>query len=365
MSTVRELHSKSVELAHLALVARQIGETAKAVELAKHAYELESQAANLVPDGRSSEPTRSILFRSAASLAFQCREYDSSLRLIAQALTGYPPKEVEGELVALLEQVRFEQSLHEERLSLTDIDLDFILKGSAVGYGHVLYDEFIDRLKFLRTIVDRWFQRKLGRTYQSGGRVANIYRPVVPVLESRPAGSFAIKIKFGVAEGQQTTFLANPAEIVDEVVTGFDLLNGGDSDGLRQLIPDVQYYNNFITLARQIAPDGERITSLTLGTSRKTIGFTRKRNEIAPARLAPSTDESPMIRAIEIEGELDYAVKRGQNIIGLTTERGDQYRILIDEGTDDVVRAYFGQQVKVTGNFDGENVSQPDITPLK
>ena len=105
MSTVRKLHDKAMKLAQLSLVARHEGKTEQAEELARQAYECESQAAELVPEDKSSEPTRSILYRSAASLAYQCRELSTAQRLIGKGLSGYPPPQIEQELKDLYEQV--------------------------------------------------------------------------------------------------------------------------------------------------------------------------------------------------------------------------------------------------------------------
>jgi len=50
------------------------------------AYELESQAAHLAAQKNDSEPTRSILHRSAASLALDCGLSREAERLICEAL---------------------------------------------------------------------------------------------------------------------------------------------------------------------------------------------------------------------------------------------------------------------------------------
>jgi hypothetical protein len=372
MTTVRELHNRSAELAQLALVARHNGEADRAIHLARTAYQLEAEAADLVPEGRQSEPTRSVLFRSAASLAFQCRDYDAAIRLIAKALTGHPPAEVEDELRSLYEQVTFEQDLRKDKLTLTDSGLDVVLKGPAVGFGHIRFEEFMERMQLLKTIVDRWIQRKLGREYQSGGRVAAIYRPYVPVIQAVRAGSFAVTIKFGVSENQQMTFLAEPTDVIDELVTGFALLNEGDLPALRELIPNAQYYVSFITLARQMAPDGERITSLTLSSPKQTIGFTRKRSEVevpkqetaAAPKAATEAVPQRLMRAIEVEGEIDLAIGREENAVELTTDQGEVYRIRVGEGTDDLVRTFWGRVVKVTGTTDGQIIYPTDFTPI-
>jgi hypothetical protein len=68
MSTVRELHDKAMHLAQLALLARQQGKLEEAKDLARQACVLETKAADMIPEDEDSEPTRSILYQSAASL---------------------------------------------------------------------------------------------------------------------------------------------------------------------------------------------------------------------------------------------------------------------------------------------------------
>jgi len=129
MKSVRELHDKAIELAQLALVARQSGDLSKAENLAYQAYEYEVQAADLVPEGKSSEPTRSILYRSAASLAYQCKEFQIAQRLIAKGLSGYPPPQIEQELKDLYEQINFEYHLQIRTQCFAVFFLCDIMKG--------------------------------------------------------------------------------------------------------------------------------------------------------------------------------------------------------------------------------------------
>lgn len=84
LKTVRELHDRAMALAQLALVARHHGLLKQAQILTYRAVEHEFRAANLVPEDQSSEPTRSILYRSAASLAYQCGNLSLAKQLIAK-----------------------------------------------------------------------------------------------------------------------------------------------------------------------------------------------------------------------------------------------------------------------------------------
>ena len=74
-------------------------------QLAREALRSEAAAAELVRDNLAAEPTRAVLYRSAASLAIDCGEYREAERLIATALAGNPPEEIAQELRDLLLQL--------------------------------------------------------------------------------------------------------------------------------------------------------------------------------------------------------------------------------------------------------------------
>lgn len=103
MASVRELHNEAMRLANMATISLQLDPQAQVVTLFRQAFELERQAASLVPNEPSSEPTRSILYRSAASLALQCNELTIARQLVAQGLTGYPPPKIEHQLISLFD----------------------------------------------------------------------------------------------------------------------------------------------------------------------------------------------------------------------------------------------------------------------
>ena len=105
MSKVKELHDKAMELAHLALIARHQDNPAKAEALARDACQYETQAAHLVLKEPAAEPTRSILYRGAASLAYQSKDFVKAQELIAEGFAGFPPPWVAQELRDLAEQI--------------------------------------------------------------------------------------------------------------------------------------------------------------------------------------------------------------------------------------------------------------------
>lgn len=91
-----------MELVDQAVLARQAGETARVSALAQAAFEKERGAADLVADRFELEPTRSVLHRSAATLAIECGKLRDAERLIGRALAGNPPDDIADELRDLL-----------------------------------------------------------------------------------------------------------------------------------------------------------------------------------------------------------------------------------------------------------------------
>lgn len=98
-----ELHQKAMELADEAFYAKknQALETAQSKYLT--AFEYEKAAAMLLVNEHEKEPTRSVLFRSAAclllNLPFPSDTYfRQAERMVAYGLSGNPPEEIAEEL---------------------------------------------------------------------------------------------------------------------------------------------------------------------------------------------------------------------------------------------------------------------------
>lgn len=69
MTNARTLHEQTMALASRALVATYADRLDAAHSLYTQAYQLEAQAAELVAQDANHEPTRSVLYYSAAALA--------------------------------------------------------------------------------------------------------------------------------------------------------------------------------------------------------------------------------------------------------------------------------------------------------
>jgi hypothetical protein len=105
MSQIQVLHQEAMDLAESALTAKLRGDLAQENQLLRQAFAKEAQAAALIANDLNAEPTRSVLHRSAASLAIECEEFQVAERLIMTALTGNPPQEIAEELKDLFIQI--------------------------------------------------------------------------------------------------------------------------------------------------------------------------------------------------------------------------------------------------------------------
>jgi len=103
---VNELHSKAMTIAEAAFVAKRKGSHDEALRLSEEAFSYEHDAALLLLDQFEIEPTRSVLFRSAACLALDSGNYTEAEKMIAYGLEGNPPAEVKDELQDLLLDLR-------------------------------------------------------------------------------------------------------------------------------------------------------------------------------------------------------------------------------------------------------------------
>lgn len=95
---IENLHRTAMELAERAEGSRDAGQ---ALQLFRQAFEKEREAAELLENQPDLEPTRSVLFRSAASLAFDCHDFAEAERLLAKGLAGNPPADVAEEMISL------------------------------------------------------------------------------------------------------------------------------------------------------------------------------------------------------------------------------------------------------------------------
>ena len=102
MSEINRLHSKAMDFAALALHEQAKGNPKKAAPLFERA--LENEVAAIDALDVYVEPTYSVLHRSAATLALDCKRYRAAEKLAAKALAKDPPEAIAEELRDVMDQ---------------------------------------------------------------------------------------------------------------------------------------------------------------------------------------------------------------------------------------------------------------------
>ncbi len=130
MSEIQGKHTAAMDLAEAAFVAKLRGDLEQASKLTRQAFENERAAAELIANQLDAEPTRSVLHRSAATLAVNCGELQAAERLIATALSGNPPTEIAEELKDLFIQINLRPYLQRHGINI-DNEQNNALMGKA------------------------------------------------------------------------------------------------------------------------------------------------------------------------------------------------------------------------------------------
>ena len=103
MSAINDLHHEAMDFTALAFMERARGNAEKAHEFFEQALKYEAAAIDALGE-EYIEPTYSVLHRSAATLALDCKRYRKAEQLAAKALAQEPPGEIAAELRDVLAQ---------------------------------------------------------------------------------------------------------------------------------------------------------------------------------------------------------------------------------------------------------------------
>ena len=366
MSRVNDLHARAMEHAEQAFVARLRGETGLALELFGKALECEVAAIESLPE--YSEPTYSILHRSAATLALDCDDVRTAERMAAQALAKTPPEETAQELRDLLEQIHFRRHLELRGIELSDDELQMNLTGPAVGFGLVNSSEFLARVGDSSRLLHRIVERKKKKPFRERGRSGKDITGNYELFISAPrAASFSVTLKLGSPVGQQSfTAVRDIPAILDEFMDLLALANESKIAEIRDRIPEPAYFRNFLGIARKIAPDGNRIRqvgfTVVRGGVQRRVGVTRRAEEFGG--LTQDGLSAVELEIVSVRGMLRYAdaTRSGNNEIKVIDEENRPYLIKVPEGMmDDIVRPMWGSIVEIRGRRDNRYIVLDDI----
>ena len=345
-----------MDYADEAFFAQRQGQYERARECFENAYSAEKSAAEQLAD-TDLEPTRSILFRSAATLALDCGKVREAEKLVAFALAGDPPDDIADELRELFERVNVRRHLDLQGLVLSEDDLQITFAGNAIGKGFGPRKEIFSRVNELEKLIHRTDQRIKRRNF---GETVAPTKKIVLFVSLPKAASFSFTLRFGLFKQLHLPYFeeeSSDTKVIDEVLTNLELLEHGNLKELQKHISDPAYFRNFVGLARNIAPDGNIISFVGLtasshGKERK-VSFSRNREDIwePPVESIGEPDYELSETMETVSGVLRFANEMKSNReIRLEVEGGQAWKVLVREGLmEDIVGPHWGQKVNVLG----------------
>lgn len=359
MSTAADRHALAMSHYDTALTARAAGDESTFRSAVVLALEEEAAAAKVFEADHAVEPTRSILYRSAATIALTACEFSRALELAASGLASpSTPAEIRAELVGLVKDANYRlHVLETEQVVIGDESVVLSLEGEAVGNGMVRQDVFKSKLNAVVNVINRTVDRLLGVPF---GQARDSMS--APLYISPPvAGSFAIQVRLG--DQRQPDLEGMPGRVdvdavLSEVVESFEEFKDGDLDALRSRMRDSDYFQNFMALGRVLQPDGEKITAVELvgnlhrGVKRVRLTTPRPR----PVRRKTPVENAPETR--EITGLLRVAEKRGEGRehVEVLDENGKWHVIHVPAALmADVVRPLWDSRVTITAKVGKRN----------
>ena len=380
MTDIKLIHRQAMEQSDLALVARMRGDEQAAVNHVVTAYELEAKAANALTYQPGAEPTRSVLFRSAATLARDCGRFNEAEKLIYKALAGEPPADIAGELQDLLEQVSFHRHLELRGVQLGDEEIQMAITGKSVGFGMAPTDVFLGRVRSTENLLYRTAERQQNRPYRDRGRRDGQLAQDMELYMSVPrAACFAVTFRVGASLQASLPGLSPGETVIDELLDCLQLYTRGQETQLKERISEEAYYRNFVSLVRTLQPDGAKVnmvgfTTVRRGTT-KQVAMTEVPSDaptLTPQDVIPEQAKKakPDEDIVELRGELliANAVKKSGKQSGeieIVTSGNVRVKVVVPPGMmSDIVKPLWESEVEVTGTRRGKKVHLMQIRPV-
>jgi len=381
MTTVNDLHPKAMDLAEEAFQFQRLGDNDRAKELFLLALALEQEAAMLLPPTEESEPSRSILFRSAASLAYNGEKYETAERLIAHGLIGFPPLEIQEELKDLYEDINFKRHLKAHGITLSKNQWVMTIHGNATSFGGTLVEPLMTRVENITTLFYRTIERLLGVDYRVSGSTKKEIKDAYGLYVNAFApSSFAVSFQIGTPRSQMLLFVDDqpketiePDFVVDELMKCLELWENKSAEDLKDWIQDETYYQNFVGIAKQIAPDGDDVKLVGFKAIRegkeKPLTLRKSPQQVRETFNITKVAEKQSSR-VELRGVLRFASSPLSKSFGtvhlLDAETAHQHIIKVPIAImKDVVKPFYEERVIIVAFRKGNKLILDDISPDK
>lgn len=346
MTTFNDIHNEAMDATFYALRARRRGDDGVAQALFTKALKLELAALDVMGD--VGEPIYSMTYRSAATLALDCKDFRLAEKLASKALAGDPPSDLAWELREVLEQAMLQGHLRLDGIELAEDELQMSLAGAKIGPGLAPIGDFVGRVNGMRKLILKvWNYVNAQEQSENGSPESR--RSVSPDIFISPirTGSVAVTLKVG-GPSQTGLMQVGGGGVVGPTLDAIETVATSDVEELAAAYPEDTYRRELVRLVRDIAPDGVKVaqvgfTAVSAGNER-TFPLTTTKKELSGLNQRTTPEE----RVETVTGALLFVDgTRTNNLsIQIVQPGGAKRRIKVPVGMmDDIVRPLWGKAV--------------------
>lgn len=361
------LHQVSEGFASEAEAAVLQGRRAEARKLYARAAAAEEDAVGLLDPSKTR--TIGISAVSAASLYYKAEELARAEEVAGRWL-GFAtlPGFAREQLRSLLQSIWAEQNRQRTSLTFAPGQVLVSVKGGEVVHGGAPLDLIVDKVKVIQTILHRTTEFLGGLALRKrGGPSQDVREMCRPWLFQAEPGSYQFAV--AIQDRRQLDMLRElPAsENISECF--LQVLRLGIEDpheGLSRLVPDAEYRDTFLKLARNLAPTGATCDRLEVRSSdqSQTIGLDANvRDGLNRAIRAFRTDREISARREESLRGILRAVHLDKDWLELATDGQSIQVNKVGDHVDDLIGPMVNKPVVVHATTDGNRFEFLDIEP--
>ncbi len=253
-----DTHDEAMAIVNEARAAERAGDKSRSLELLRAAYRREQVAACSLEPVPESEPTRTVLFRSAASLAFQAEDYQEACSLAFDGLTGNSPQEYSAELLEIASYAKFRLQLISQNLHVPSAEITLILRGPHVSIGLAPAKQTTLILRRIETLL----RMRVGDFFKNQAKAAGLEWPVESTklfdvfMRRVAAEEFAVAFQVGLHEQLSFGAASPDSQIIADFMRDLQVVINRGHSGAK---PD-----KFSARVLKLEPDGKEVTSIEI-----------------------------------------------------------------------------------------------------
>lgn len=354
---IEQLHNEAMSIADDADLLKHHGKLEEALELFQKAFALEREAAMDAIESGVEDFSIGVLVKSAAFMAYDGGLIRESEQMVGLALSRNLPEEIVEEMRDLLENIHFARHLRLNGITLSDNEVQIVVAGRGVAHGMAREDDVSERISTFKQLTVRTAERAKGRKFRTSGQPAKDIRDLcTSYLSTSRAASFAVTMRIGEKpEDTLDQFQGGANALIEDVATNLSLANNGEVEELKKRIKEQTYLENFVSLAKEFAPDGERVNL---------VGLTfRKDGKDVPVQLRTPKGKYREVVSVVSSEVSDEKKKEAHSVretlVGTLYSANSQsdfvriqvggraIKITVPEGLTEIVRKYFDTDVSL------------------